>query len=233
MHARHPDSHLAPAHPADSPPSGASAHQAHSVADFRRRFWITLALTLPVLALSSELWSIFKLAPPIAFPGDRYALLVFASAVYFYGGWPFISGFIGELSKRQAGMMTLITVAISVAYAYSSAIALGLPGMGFYWELATLIDIMLLGHWIEMRSVMGASGALEALVKLLPAQAHRLRADGSLEDVPVSALGVGERVLVKPACPPTAPWWRAKPAWTNPCSPANPNRWRKAWAPRS
>jgi Cu2+-exporting ATPase len=187
------------AHPA-SPVRGEHAAHDHGamVADYRRRFWVSLALTVPVLALSPGLWGLFGFAPPVYFPGDRYALLAGASAVYFYGGWPFLRGSIEELGRRQPGMMVLIGVAITAAYAYSSVVTFGFPGMGFYWELATLIDIMLLGHWIEMRSVMGASGALEALVRLLPAEAHRLIASGESEDVPVTAIQPGDRVLVKP-----------------------------------
>ncbi|MDE2089456.1 MAG: heavy metal translocating P-type ATPase [Gammaproteobacteria bacterium] len=168
------------------------------VADFRQRFWVSLALTVPILALSSGFWMLLRLSPPVTFVGDRYALFVCASAVYFYGGWPFLKGFIQELARRQPGMMVLIAVAITAAYAYSSAVTFGLAGMGFYWELATLIDIMLLGHWIEMRSVMGASGALEALIRLLPSEAHRLRDDGTAEDIPIGELKVDDRVLVKP-----------------------------------
>ncbi|HYL18245.1 MAG TPA: heavy metal translocating P-type ATPase, partial [Burkholderiales bacterium] len=134
----------------------------------------------------------------IEFPGSRLALLVLASAVYFYGGWPFLTGLADELKQRRPGMMTLISLAISVACLYSAAVVLGLHGNVLFWELATLIDIMLLGHWIEMKSVMGASGALKALVELLPTIAHRLAADGSQEDVAVSNLRAGDRVLVKP-----------------------------------
>jgi P-type Cu2+ transporter len=181
-----------------APDHGHMSHHAHMVADFRRRFWVCFWLTLPILALSGGFWELFGLPQPLRFPGDPYLLFVLSSVVYFYGGRPFLAGFVDEVKKRQPGMMTLITVAISVAYLYSTAVVFGLPGMGFYWELATLIDIMLLGHWIEMRSVMGASGALEALVKLLPANAHRLRADGTAEEVPAADLQVGDRVLIKP-----------------------------------
>lgn len=175
-------------------------HSSHArmVADFRRRFWVSVALTLPILALSAGFWALLRMVPPVRFAQSGAVLFVCGSAVYFYGGWPFLKGFVQEITQRQPGMMTLIAVAITSAYAYSSAVVFGLAGMGFYWELATLIDIMLLGHWIEMRSVMGASGALEALVRLLPAEAHRLRTNGIAEDVPVSALGVGDRVLIKP-----------------------------------
>jgi Cu2+-exporting ATPase len=136
--------------------------------------------------------------PGARFPGDQLVQLGFASVVFFYGGWPFLRGLGGELRRRRPGMMTLIGLATSVAYVYSSAVALGLPGEGFFWELATLIDIMLLGHWVEMRSILGASRALEELVKLLPADVHRLGPDGSTEDVPLSEIRKGDRVLVKP-----------------------------------
>jgi Cu2+-exporting ATPase len=177
---------------------GRHGHHAHMIADFRRRFWVSLILTVPVLALSPHLWESFGLRQPISFPGDRFALFLIASAIYLHGGWPFLKGLFDELLRRAPGMMTLIAVAITAAYVYSAAISFGFPGMDFYWELATLIDIMLLGHWIEMRSVMGASGALEALVRLLPSEAHRLKDGGATEDVPISDLRPGERVLVKP-----------------------------------
>src|SRR5438034_5071146 len=174
-----------------------SAH-AHMVDDFRRRFWISLALTVPVLATSEMVQHFLGLRPVLGFPGDRYVEFVFASAIYFYGGWPFLTGLVDELKKKLPGMMTLVGLAISVAYLYSAAVVFGLRGTVFFWETATLIDIMLLGHWIEMRSVMGASRALEELVRLLPAEAHRLRSDGSTEDVPVTELRQGDLVLVKP-----------------------------------
>ena len=173
-------------------------HHTHMVADFRKRFWISLILTVPILALSPGLWDMLGLGAPLTFRGDAYVLFGFSSIVFFYGGWPFLKGFDEELRKRQPGMMTLIAVAVTTAYVYSSAVTFGLRGMGFYWELATLIDIMLLGHWIEMKSVLGASGALEALVRLLPAEAHRLNAEGSTEDVAVSDVAPGDRLLVKP-----------------------------------
>ena len=133
------------------------------VADFRRRFWISLILTAPVLALAPMIQRLLGLEEALAFPGDSYLQLTLATIVFFYGGWPFLRGFFEELGKKKPGMMTLIALAISVAYVYSSVVVLGLPGEVFFWELATLIDIMLLGHWIEMRSVMGASRALEEL----------------------------------------------------------------------
>src|SRR5215831_6283639 len=134
----------------------------------------------------------------LRFRGDVQMQLALASVVYFYGGWPFLRGIVSELRRREPGMMTLIAVAITVAYGYSAAVVLGLHGEVFFWELTTLIDVMLLGHWIEMRSVMGASAALESLVALMPSTAHRLRPDGGTEEVPVSTLRPGEHVLVKP-----------------------------------
>jgi len=176
-----------------------SGHSGHSdmVSDFRRRFWISLVLTIPVVLLSPMIQKRLGLER-FAFSGQDWVQFVFASAVYFYGGWPFLSGLVAELRQRQPGMMTLIGLATSVAYFYSTAVVLGAPGEGFYWESATLIDIMLLGHWIEMRSVMGASRALEELVKLLPSHVHRLRKEGSTEDVPLSEIQKGDRILVKP-----------------------------------
>ncbi len=173
-------------------------HHVHMVADFRRRFWISLILTIPVLALAPLIQQVLGVEEAWRFPGDRFVQFGFASVIFFYGGWPFLKGIHAELGRKQPGMMTLIAFAISVAYGYSSLVVFGLQGQVFFWELATLIDIMLLGHWIEMRSVMGASRALEELVKLMPSEAHRLREDGSTEEVPVSELVKGDRVLVKP-----------------------------------
>jgi len=173
-------------------------HHAQMVADFRRRFWISIILTLPVLTLAPLIQQVLGVEEAWAFPGDRFVQFGLASTIFFYGGWPFLKGIYNELGRKQPGMMTLIGLAIGVAYGYSSLVVFGLPGQVFFWELATLIDIMLLGHWIEMRSVMGASRALEELVKLMPAEAHRLREDGSTEDVPLSDLRKGDRVLVKP-----------------------------------
>jgi Cu2+-exporting ATPase len=175
-----------------------SGNHAAMVADFRRRFWVAAALTVPILVLSPLLQELFGLERLLTIPGDRYVVFTLASAVYVYGGWPFLTGLGEELRARQPGMMTLIGLAVSVAYLYSSAVVFGLQGRLFFWELATLIDVMLLGHWIEMRSVMGASGALEALVRLLPDTAHRLRADGSSEEVPIDRLQSDDRILIKP-----------------------------------
>src|SRR6266851_443150 len=180
------------------PVDHAQSQHAHMVDDFRHRFWVSLALTVPVLATSEMIQHFLGLRATLAFPGDRYVEFAFASGVYFYGGWPFLTGLVDEVRQRLPGMMTLVALAITVAYAYSALVVFGLPGSVFFWEAATLIDIMLLGHWIEMRSVLGASRALEQLVRLLPAEAHRVRADGSVEEVPIDALRPGDRVLVKP-----------------------------------
>ena len=145
-----------------------SDHHAHMEADFRKRFWISLILTLPILVLSPLLQTLVGLREAIHFAGDVYILFGLSSVVFWYGGWPFLKGLFKELKSRQLGMMTLISVAITTAYLYSSAVVFGLTGKIFFWELASLIDIMLLGHWIEMKSVMGASRALEELAKLMP-----------------------------------------------------------------
>jgi P-type Cu2+ transporter len=168
-------------------------------ADFRRRFWISMILTVPVLALSPLVQDLLGLRATLAFPGESYVLFGFSALIYFYCGWPFLRGIHDELSARRPGMMTLIAVAISTAFIYSSAVVFGLRGTLFFWELATLIDVMLLGHWLEMKSIIGASRALETLVQLLPATAHRLKAgNDETEDVPVAVLRPGARVLVKP-----------------------------------
>ena len=174
------------------------AHHAHMAADFRKRFWISLVLTLPILVLSPLLQKLVGLRETIGFAGDLYVLFGLSTAVFFYGGWPFLKGLYGELASRQPGMMTLVAVAITTAYAYSSAVVFGLAGKVFFWELATLVDIMLLGHWIEMKSVMGASRALEELAKLMPSDAHKLMPDGSVRDVPLNELAVDDKVLIKP-----------------------------------
>jgi len=174
------------------------AHHEHMVRDFRKRFWISLIVTVPVLALSPLVQGAFGVQEALSFPGDSYVLFALSTLVFFYGAYPFLKGLFQEVGKGQPGMMTLISVAISAAYFYSSAVSFGLTGKLFFWELVTLIDIMLLGHWIEMRSVMGASKALEELAKLMPSEAHRLLPDGSTEDVPLNELKKGDRVLVRP-----------------------------------
>jgi Cu2+-exporting ATPase len=129
---------------------------------------------------------------------DKWILATLSTVVYFFGGWPFLTGLVDELKKKQPGMMTLIGIAISIAYLYSTAVVFGFDGDLLYWELSTLVGIMLLGHWIEMRSVMSASSALEELAALIPGEAHRINEDGSTEDVPVEELQQGDKVLIKP-----------------------------------
>ncbi len=173
-------------------------HHAHMVADFRKRFWISLLLTIPILLLSPMIQEFLGLGTIFQFTGSLYLTFILSSIVFFYGGYPFLKGIWDELRKGQPGMMTLIALAISVAYFYSAAVVFGLSGKMFFWELATLIDIMLLGHWIEMKSVMGASRALEELAKLMPSEAHKLEGNGAVVDVPVDTLRPGDRVLIKP-----------------------------------
>ncbi|HUW23640.1 MAG TPA: heavy metal translocating P-type ATPase [bacterium] len=175
---------------------GHAAHHAHMVEDFKRRFWISLIATIPVLILSPLVQSLLRFS--LKFPGDKFALFGISTFVYFYGGRPFLKGIVEELKRKQPGMMTLIALAITVAYAYSSGVVFGIRGKFFFWELVTLIDIMLLGHWIEMRSVMGASRALEELARLMPSQAHLVLDDGSVRDIKLEELKKGDKVLVKP-----------------------------------
>ncbi len=173
-------------------------HHAHMVQDFRKRFWISLILTVPVLLLSPMIQQLLGLGDALRFSGDLVIAFIISSFIFFYGGWPFLKGMVDELRKRIPGMMTLIALAISVAYVYSSAVVFGLGGKIFFWELATLIDIMLVGHWIEMKSVMGASQALEALAELMPSDAHKIMEDGSVVETALDDLRTGDRVLVKP-----------------------------------
>lgn len=174
------------------------SHHSQMVADFRRRFWISLVITIPVLLLSPMIQSFLNLGESIRFGGDLYLLFGLSSIVFLYGGYPFLKGIFAEMKSRRPGMMALIGLAITTAYVYSSAVVFGLNGKIFFWELATLVDIMLLGHWIEMKSIMGASRALEEMARLLPSDAHKLMRDGRVEDVPLSKLTVGDKVIVKP-----------------------------------
>lgn len=173
-------------------------HHAHMVEDFKKRFWISLVITVPVLLFSPLIQQFLGLGETLRFSGDKYILFLLSSIIFIYGGYPFLKGLIDELKSKNPGMMTLIALAIGVAYVYSSAVVFGLTGKMFFWELATLIDIMLLGHWIEMKSVMGASRALEELAKLMPSDAHKLMPDGSTQDVPLSELQPGDKILIKP-----------------------------------
>jgi len=170
-------------------------HHAMMIADFRKRFYVVLVLTIPVMLLSQMIqhW----LGINFTFSGDAWVLLGLSSVVFFYGGWPFLKGWWEEMKGRDPGMMTLIGFAITVAYIYSVATVFGLPGMDFFWELTTLILIMLLGHWIEMKSVMGASRELELLVQLMPDEAHLVHGDHVME-VKTESLKAGDVILVKP-----------------------------------
>ena len=173
-------------------------HHAHMIADFKKRFWISLILTVPILLLSPMIQRLINLENILSFEGSKYILFLFSSVVFFYGGYPFLKGMIDELKKLKPGMMTLIAIAVSVAYFYSSAVVFGLGGKIFFWELATLIDIMLIGHWIEMKSVLGASKALESLAKLMPSDAHKMLDDGTIVDIPLNELKTEDRILIKP-----------------------------------
>ena len=184
-------------HQTGNPSHGHSGHDHHRmmIEDFKKRFWISLVLTIPILILSPMIqrW----LGVEWQFTGSNYLLFALSSFVYFYGGLPFLKGFWNEIKERNPGMMTLIAMAISVAYFYSAATTFGLEGESFYWELATLIVIMLVGHWVEMRSVLGASRALELLVSMMPAEAHKVEGD-QITDVPLADLAIGDTILIKP-----------------------------------
>ena len=182
-------------HGGHSQHTGHDKHAGHSPAMFKRRFFICLGLTLPILYLSPMLQDWFSYQA-IQFPGVNWITPIIATIIYFYGGWVFLKGAWSEFHSK-IGMMTLVALAITVAFAYSVAVTLGLKGDPFYWELATLVDVMLLGHWIEMASVQGASRALEHLADLVPAIAHK-QVKGRIEDVAVSALTEGDRILIRP-----------------------------------
>ncbi|MDX1683561.1 MAG: HAD-IC family P-type ATPase, partial [Phycisphaeraceae bacterium] len=153
---------------------------------------------MPILVLSPMIQGFLGLGDSLRFGGDSYISFVLSSVIFFYGGWPFLKGLYDELNDRQPGMMTLIGIAITAAYVYSTLVVFAVEGQVFFWELATLVDIMLIGHYIEMKSVMSASRALEELAKLMPSEAHVIQDDGSLKDVPLDELDKGMKVLVKP-----------------------------------
>ncbi len=171
-------------------------HAGHSVAMFRNKFWVTLLLTLPTLVWGEMIPRVLGFTPP-AVPGERWIPVIFGTAVYFYGGWVFVKGAWSEMVDRKPGMMTLISLAITVAFVFSVAVTIGFNGMPLWWELASLVTIMLLGHWMEMRSITQAQGALKELAKLLPDTATRLD-NGTPVDVPVSSLKDGDLILVRP-----------------------------------
>ena len=178
-------------------PMGMTGHDHHKmmIDDFKRRFYVTLILTIPVMLLSPMIQQWFHFN--IVFNGSIYLLFTLSTIVFFYGGFPFLKGLIDEIKNNAIGMMTLIAVAITAAYVYSVATVFGLQGMDFFWELCTLILIMLLGHWIEMKSVAGASRELELLVKLIPSNAHRVMGD-MLQDVKTDTLKIDDIILIKP-----------------------------------
>jgi Cu2+-exporting ATPase len=171
-------------------------HAGHSVAMFRTKFWVSLLLTLPTLVWGEMIPHALGFTPP-AVPGARWIPVVFGVAVFFYGGWVFIEGARREIANRTPGMMTLIAIAITVAFVFSLAVTLGFNGMPLWWELSSLVTIMLLGHWVEMRSISQAQGALKELAKLLPSTAIRIE-DGHQREVPLSDLRLDDVVLVRP-----------------------------------
>jgi Cu2+-exporting ATPase len=196
------DDHKTPARPVDHSIHSKdhavhryNKHAGHHTENFLKRFRVCLVLTIPVLLLSEMIqhWLGFH----FSFPGSSYVLFGFSTIIYFFGGWPFLKGMYNEIRFRAIGMMTLVAIAITVAYLYSTAIVFGLKGMDFFWELATLIDIMLLGHWLEMKSEMAASRALETLVELLPSNVH-LEENGIARDIDIKDLKRNDIVLIKP-----------------------------------
>jgi P-type Cu2+ transporter len=186
-HGRHHGDHEHGAH---------DAHAGHDAEMFRSKFWISLILTIPVVVYAEMIQEWFNYTAP-AFPGSEWMPMILATIIYIYGGGVFLQGAWHELQMRQPGMMTLISLAITVAFGYSIATELGFPGEQLYWELATLVTIMLLGHWIEMRAIGRAQGALSELAKLLPDMAERI-VDGQIEEVPANELQSGDLVLVRP-----------------------------------
>ena len=181
--------------------TGHTDHHEMMVKDFRKRFFVSVIITIPVLLLSpiiqEFLFAVFGITVP-SFRGDIYVLFLLSTVIFFYGGRPFLVGIRQELASHAPGMMALVAVAITVAYIYSSLVVFGLMGMVLFWELATLIDIMLLGHWLEMRSVMRASKALEELARLLPSDVHEVDEQGNVSDVSLEKIVAGNLLLVRP-----------------------------------
>jgi Cu2+-exporting ATPase len=171
-------------------------HAGHDINVLWRKFWVVLVLTIPVVVYSPGIEKLFGYTAP-QFPGSKYIPFVFGAIIFFYGGFFFLKGAVGELRDRLPGMMTLIALAITVAFVYSLAVTFGLRGEPFYWELSTLILIMLLGHWMEMRAITRARGALQELAKLMPDEAERITGEGT-EIVPTSDLRVGDLLLIRP-----------------------------------
>lgn len=184
-------------HSGHNPKHGEHGHDHHRmmIEDFKRRFWLSVILTLPILLLSPMIQN--WIGVNWDFSGSNYVLFTLSSIIYFYGGWPFLKGLFDELKNKSAGMMTLIAVAVSAAYFYSVAVIFGFEGKTFFWELATLIDVMLVGHWLEMRSILGASKALEALAALMPDEANLVHG-GHVMTVKVNELKQDDIILIKP-----------------------------------
>lgn len=198
-HSQHEHDHHGHAAHKEKETHGEHSHHEHHammVEDFKWRFWWVLGLTIPIIALSPMIQEF--LGVDWRFAGDTWILFGLSAIVFFFGGWPFLSGLVDELKSKNPGMMTLIGLAMSVAFIYSVFVVFGLEGNLLFWELSTLVAVMLLGHWIEMRSVMSASAALEKLAELLPGNAHRLNENGQTEDVPVEDLQAGDKILIKP-----------------------------------
>src|ERR1035437_3593888 len=181
----------------DNPSMGMEGHNHHTmmIADYKKRFYVVLILTVPIILLSTMIQQFIGV--DWQFTGSKYILFALSSVVFFYGGWPFFKGLVTEVKTKNPGMMFLIGFAITAAYTYSVAIVFGLQGMDFFWELATLILIMLLGHWIEIKSIAGASKELELLVQLMPADAHMVMPD-MVHDVKTESLKENDIILVKP-----------------------------------
>tara|TARA_R110002072_G_scaffold166080_1_gene319306 strand:+ start:15219 stop:17240 length:2022 start_codon:yes stop_codon:yes gene_type:complete len=192
-HSKHQD-HSKMDH--SSSPMGTQGHDHHKmmIEDFKKRFWVCTLITIPILIFSPLIQGFFGYE--LLLPGNPYILFALSTFVYFWGGWPFLKGFYVEIKSKGPGMMTLISMAISVAYFYSTATVFGLNGEDFFWELSTLIVIMLLGHWLEMKSVLGASKALQLLVSMMPAEAHRMNGD-VVEDIELKDLQIGDIILIK------------------------------------
>ena len=182
-------------HSHDHPHSGHGGHHEHMIKDFKRRFWVSLILAIPISYLSEMIQMLFGYE--VDFTGDTLLLFLLSTIVFFYGGKPFLQGAWDELKTRTPGMMMLISLAIVTSYVYSTLTAFFIEGSDFFFELATLIVIMLLGHWIEMKSIMGASKALEELIKLMPKEAHKIDTTGNIVEVSVEDLLPGDQILVK------------------------------------
>ncbi len=195
-HTSHSGSAQTDVHDA-APGANHDKHEGHSPEMFRDRLWVSLVLTIPILYFSDQIQAWFGFEA-ITFAGSQWVSPILSTVLFVYAGSVFLKGGVQELRDRQPGMMTLISIAISVAYFYSVAVSLGIDGDPFYWELATLLDVMLLGHWIEMRSIQSASRALEHLAAMVPSVAHLVGDDGAVVDVEASSLVAGDRILIRP-----------------------------------